>query len=268
MKTRLNACVGSLFWNADETPARPASPWSSGGPDETGAKLIRPGCRLRWVGEKAGIDAFGPLCWQPMLPAKGDLTTIKRLRPVAEHNGLRRALARRSSRCVAWPHTKGRWHMNPLQRSSWACAALLALCAGAQAQTPAGQAQLDLAADAACELKLSGKPMGSMSPGVHRTLVVTPGQVEVTCTGADKALAQAQEQVTLKAGETQVLRLRLRWVPVADGVLDNAGRLIWTRQDNGTDVDWEGAAAWCASLGQGWRLPSRAELESLTAGSA
>jgi hypothetical protein len=60
----------------------------------------------------------------------------------------------------------------------------------------------------------------------------------------------------------------LRWVDSADGVMDKAQRLLWTRQDNGTDVDWAGAMAWCASLGPGWRLPSRPELETITTGAA
>jgi len=163
--------------------------------------------------------------------------------------------------------------MQTLPSKTILCAALLALSAGAQAQAPQGaaphgKAQLTLAADAACKLQVNGKAAGALNPGAPRPLALSPGKVEVVCTGTDKALVTAREQLDLQAGETRSLRLRLRWVAVADGVVDKASRLLWTRQDNGSDVDWAGAQAWCESLGQGWRLPSRAELEALTTGAA
>lgn len=158
--------------------------------------------------------------------------------------------------------------MNTLQWTSIIGVGLLALSAVAQAKQPQEQAQLRVTADAVCRLTVNGKSMGALSPGVPRTLALPAGPMTVGCAGADKALAQAREQVELKAGEAQSLRLRLRWVAAADGVVDKPGRLLWTRQDNGADVDWAGAQAWCEGLGQGWRLPSRAELEALTSGSA
>lgn len=162
--------------------------------------------------------------------------------------------------------------MNALQWTSMVWVASLALSAGAQAQPPQakaqGQAQLTLTADAGCSLKLNGKSRGAMSPGLPRTFTVPPGPVDVACAGPDKSLAAAGERLELGAGETRSLRLRLRWVASADGVMDKAQRLLWTRQDNGTDVDWAGAMAWCASLGPGWRLPSRPELEAITTGAA
>lgn len=158
--------------------------------------------------------------------------------------------------------------MTPLQCKPIICAALLAFAAGAQAQPPQGQAQLDLTADAACKLQVNGKPAGALSPGLKRTLAMPPGKLEIHCAATDKAFAPALEQLALQAGEIRSLRLRLRWVAAADGVMDKASHLLWTRQDNGTDVDWAGAQAWCQSLGQGWRLPSRAELEGITTGAA
>jgi hypothetical protein len=158
--------------------------------------------------------------------------------------------------------------MQTLLSKTLFCAALLALSAGAQAQAPHSKAQLTLAADAACKLQVNGKAAGALNLGVPRTLALPAGKVDIVCTGTDKALAPAREQLDLQAGETRSLRLRLRWVAVADGVMDRVGHLLWTRQDNGSDVDWAGAQAWCESLGQGWRLPSRAELEALTTGSA
>lgn len=158
--------------------------------------------------------------------------------------------------------------MDTWQWTSFIYAGLLALPAGIQAQPAKGQAQLQLTADAACQLTFNGQAKGALNPGARKTFALPPGAVEVICAGPDKVQAPAREQVNLAAGETRTLRLRLRWVAAADGVMDNVSRLLWTRQDNGADVDWAGAQAWCEGLGQGWRLPSRAELEALTSGSA
>jgi hypothetical protein len=37
--------------------------------------------------------------------------------------------------------------------------------------------------------------------------------------------------------------------------------LEWAESDNGADIDWHEAKAYCASKGRGWRLPTRAELQ-------
>jgi hypothetical protein len=46
-----------------------------------------------------------------------------------------------------------------------------------------------------------------------------------------------------------------------------AGDLRWAASDNGKDIAWEDAKAYCAAKGSGWRLPSVTELESLYGGS-
>jgi hypothetical protein len=158
--------------------------------------------------------------------------------------------------------------MNAWHGASFVCAGLLALSARVQAMPPEGQAQLELTADADCQLTLNGERQGALSTGAKRTFTVPPGPVEVVCAAPDQPLALARAQHDLAAGETRSLRLRMRWVAAADGVMDNAQRLLWTRQDNGADVDWAEAKAWCEGLGQGWRLPTRAELEALTTSAA
>lgn len=72
--------------------------------------------------------------------------------------------------------------------------------------------------------------------------------------GSQAALAAAQAQAPWQASD--------------QGLVDPTQRLIWTRSDNGADIDWTAAGAWCASLGKDWRLPTRAELEKLTTSSA
>ena len=48
------------------------------------------------------------------------------------------------------------------------------------------------------------------------------------------------------------------------GVLQQvATGLEWAQADNGADIDWKSAGKFCAAKGDGWRLPSVAELQSL-----
>jgi hypothetical protein len=59
-----------------------------------------------------------------------------------------------------------------------------------------------------------------------------------------------------------------RFVAAADGtVLDTATGLMWAATDNGADIDWTGAEAYCATFRAGghadWRLPTLTELDTL-----
>lgn len=159
-------------------------------------------------------------------------------------------------------------------RSAWcfswglSCAALLAAPAAAQSGAAAGQGGVDLLVDASCVLQVGDVALGTLAPGQPQKLSLAAGAHEVVCTSTEWTGVAARERISLQAGQTQALRLRLRWTAAPDGVLDRAQRLVWTRQDNGADIDMSAAAAWCTSLGAGWRLPSRAELESLVAGAA
>jgi len=63
------------------------------------------------------------------------------------------------------------------------------------------------------------------------------------------------------------------WVPVltsssfqigGDGtVTDARSGLVWQQTVDESVHDWEGAKRYCAQRGTGWRLPSKAELESI-----
>lgn len=56
----------------------------------------------------------------------------------------------------------------------------------------------------------------------------------------------------------------LRLVGEGDGtLLDFQNGLVWTRADNGADIDWHDARSYCAGKGPGWRLPTPDELQSL-----
>lgn len=49
--------------------------------------------------------------------------------------------------------------------------------------------------------------------------------------------------------------------------MSSTGTLVWADSDNGSDINWEDAKNYCASKGNGWRLPTVSELqESYTTG--
>jgi hypothetical protein len=54
-----------------------------------------------------------------------------------------------------------------------------------------------------------------------------------------------------------------RFTKVADGVADRLTQLVWASADNGSDIDWNGARNYCASMGSGWSLPTVAQLQGL-----
>ncbi len=56
----------------------------------------------------------------------------------------------------------------------------------------------------------------------------------------------------------------VRWTSLGNGVLkDERTKLEWSRDDNGEDIDWNKAKAYCDGKLGGWVLPGVMELESL-----
>jgi hypothetical protein len=55
-----------------------------------------------------------------------------------------------------------------------------------------------------------------------------------------------------------------RWTDLGNGALKDAMTgLEWTKDDNGSDVDWNDAKAYCDGRSKGWRLPSLKELTAV-----
>src|ERR1700689_4415338 len=55
-----------------------------------------------------------------------------------------------------------------------------------------------------------------------------------------------------------------RWTNLGNDVLkDGRTGLEWTRDDNGTDIDWNDATAYCDGRRRDWRLPSLPELKTI-----
>lgn len=56
------------------------------------------------------------------------------------------------------------------------------------------------------------------------------------------------------------------WKELGNAVLvQDKTKLSWTKSDNGQEMNWEEAKAFCARLGAGWRLPHVDELADLHA---
>lgn len=54
------------------------------------------------------------------------------------------------------------------------------------------------------------------------------------------------------------------WMDAGNAVLvQESTRLGWTKSDNGQELNWEEAKAYCAGLGAGWRLPKVNELADI-----
>lgn len=93
------------------------------------------------------------------------------------------------------------------------------------------------------------------------------------CIDADgKASYQAQPCAATAAREVVIVQRSApaegaRWRVLRAGILvDQRTRLRWTQRDNGADLDWPAAAAYCRDLtlaGGGWTLPSTDELEAM-----
>jgi len=55
-----------------------------------------------------------------------------------------------------------------------------------------------------------------------------------------------------------------RWRDVGSAVLkDGRTQLLWTKEDNGGDIDWKDAASYCSGKRSGWRLPNIEELAAI-----
>lgn len=81
------------------------------------------------------------------------------------------------------------------------------------------------------------------------------------------ARAQAEAEAARRAAQEARSRPSHFLEDAGGGVLlQPSSGLQWTQSDNGFDIDWDAASAYCAAKGGGWRLPSTAELQSLMGG--
>lgn len=133
------------------------------------------------------------------------------------------------------------------------------------------QATLVIEADAACELRVDGVSKSRLRAGQPVTVLVEAGQQLLDCVSSEASEVKVRRVVDAKAGTKEVVMLELasaigrasRQATGGDSWRDVRTELTWTRADNGRDIDWPGARAWCAGKGSGWDLPTVVELQSL-----
>ena len=135
----------------------------------------------------------------------------------------------------------------------------------AEAKRQASMGTLVVRADRDCALNVNGEPKGELTAQQTQSVRVAAGEQLIECAASDDG--RIEQVVTVEAGTQKVLRLQVplprRFEPVADGVRDREQGVTWASRDNGSDVNWQQAQAYCTGLGAGWSLPSVAQLESL-----
>jgi hypothetical protein len=179
------------------------------------------------------------------------------------------------------------------------CRVLSLLCLGFCLSALAG-AQTSVTAlvlcDADCHWKLDGQPMGMLVVGFAKFVPVSPGEHVLEAAALD-GVATFQTKVKVDHDQ-QILDLRLQsedyrqsnlqraetaGQPAGAGAAldrtapgttaldttwtDPATGLTWAGKDNGLDVNWHQASAYCSNLKlsglSGWRLPSVEELQGI-----
>lgn len=166
------------------------------------------------------------------------------------------------------------------------CALLfLALClssvAGAQ-----DSGSLFVTTDLDCKWKLDGRPMGMLLVTDSKVVPVAQGEHVIESTSTDGvttvrmevAIGEGQKLVDIRLEKLHAHEL---WMQRAESArkqaeaeaavdptwIDPATRLMWTKKDNGSDVDWNQAGQYCFNLKlaghSDWHLPTIEELRGI-----
>lgn len=132
-------------------------------------------------------------------------------------------------------------------------------------------------ADAESRLSSDGVELGVLPANEKRRVRLRTGEHWLKAKSVDRPAAAWDKVVTVREGDDQPIEVKIQKA-IRD--LDRTERhtaifrepksdLLWARRDNGKDVRWEQAVAFCEELVLGgyddWRLPTLEELRSIRA---
>ena len=161
----------------------------------------------------------------------------------------------------------------------------LGLCLSALAEAQAGVTLL-VKTDMDCNWKLDGQPMGLLKADDSKVVPVLPGKHLIQAATIDGVVkirtkvevdqGQKMVEIQLKSQHDQKLKMQqaetARKQAEAEAALnptwtDPDTGLMWTKKDNGSDVNWNQASDYCSNLQlagySGWRLPTIEELQGI-----
>ena len=161
----------------------------------------------------------------------------------------------------------------------------LGLCLSAFAGAQAG-VKLLVTTDMDCNWKLDGQPMVPLKADDHKVVPVSSGEHLVQAATTDGVVkirikvevdqGQNTVEIHLRSRHDQKLKMQqaetARKQAEADVALhptwtDPDTGLMWTKKDNGSDVNWSEATFYCRTLSLGshanWRLPNIDELKGI-----
>ena len=157
-----------------------------------------------------------------------------------------------------------------------------------QAAVLASKATVLIRSDADCTLSVNAEASGDLRAEQAKTMQVPAGDVLIECISSEDSAVKYSEVKAFTAKQNAVVLLELkaklsaltseraavaraaaiknRFVSAGGGVVkDSQTGLYWTQSDNGSDVNWSQAGAWCRE--RGWQLPSVDELAGIYDGS-
>jgi hypothetical protein len=170
-------------------------------------------------------------------------------------------------------------------KSIWSILSLLffGLCLSSLAGAQVG-ATLLVRSDVDCNWKLDGHPMSLLKADGPRVVPVSPGEHSIraaTTDGVTKIRIEAEidqgqkiVEMQLKVEHDQELKRQQEETirKQAEAALhptwtDPDTKLMWTKEDNGSDVSWGQASDYCTKLRlagyNDWRLPTIEELQGI-----
>jgi hypothetical protein len=150
-----------------------------------------------------------------------------------------------------------------MRRSLCYVAAMLFLSASCAAWAQAS-ASLLVTTDTTCDWKLDGQSQGRLNADDVKLVKTVGGDHLIQATSADGQL-KWQGMVTADPSVQKMVK-----IPLSDMAVlwtDPATGLTWTKNDNGSEANWNLANAYCANLQlggkSGWRLPTIDELQGI-----